>query len=199
LWIGVGGPTYIPSFKYYLSLRCSNNATTVHHNIHGNTCIWRSEFFHIATITLHFSGANRNVEPVIQTSSTYAMPLNQVWMGSIFLALIVAACVSTTVNAACPDYAAYAQKPHGTKSSGSLGLPYMRPDPVCRTFSSPAVEKVIDDMKARLKDPDLARLFENTFPNTLDTTVKYYSSVCFRSYALLFLTCLTRLRIWLSL
>ena len=30
-------------------------------------------------------------------------------------------------------------------------------------------------MKDRLKDPDIARLFENTFPSTLDTTVKYYS------------------------
>lgn len=29
-------------------------------------------------------------------------------------------------------------------------------------------------MYARLKDPDLARLFENTFPSTLDTTVKYF-------------------------
>lgn len=29
-------------------------------------------------------------------------------------------------------------------------------------------------MKQRLKDPDLARLFENTFPSTLDTTVKYF-------------------------
>jgi meiotically up-regulated gene 157 (Mug157) protein len=31
-------------------------------------------------------------------------------------------------------------------------------------------------MKARLKDPDIARLFENTFPNTLDTTVKYFNA-----------------------
>lgn len=30
-----------------------------------------------------------------------------------------------------------------------------------------ALQKVIGDMKSRLKDPDLARLFENTFPNTL--------------------------------
>jgi meiotically up-regulated gene 157 (Mug157) protein len=43
-------------------------------------------------------------------------------------------------------------------------------------FNSTAVEKVIADMKARLKDPDTARLFENTFPNTLDTTVKYFNA-----------------------
>lgn len=29
-------------------------------------------------------------------------------------------------------------------------------------------------MQARLKNPDLARLFANTFPSTLDTTVKYF-------------------------
>lgn len=33
---------------------------------------------------------------------------------------------------------------------------------------------MISDLKSQLKDPDLARLFENTFPSTLDTTVKYF-------------------------
>ncbi|KAK3175644.1 hypothetical protein K4F52_010098 [Lecanicillium sp. MT-2017a] len=74
----------------------------------------------------------------------------------------------------CPDYNSYAQEPHGPFSDGPLKLPYMRPSKDCRTFSSPAVEKVIEDMKSRLKDPDLARLFENTFPSTLDTTVRYF-------------------------
>lgn len=35
-------------------------------------------------------------------------------------------------------------------------------------------QKVIKDVTSRIKDPDLARLFENTFPSTLDTTVKYF-------------------------
>lgn len=88
----------------------------------------------------------------------------------IAISLVVA-----TAQADCPDYTTYAQSPQGNPSSGPLGLPYMRPDPACRTFNSTSVEKVILDMKSRLKDPDIARLFENTFPNTLDTTVKYYN------------------------
>ncbi|KAF8076196.1 Six-hairpin glycosidase-like protein [Lyophyllum atratum] len=82
---------------------------------------------------------------------------------------------SLVVTCCCPDYTTYSQSPHGTPSTGPLALPFMRPDPACRTFNSTAVEKVISDMKSLLKDPDLARLFENTFPNTLDTTVKYFN------------------------
>ncbi|OAA47904.1 DUF1237 domain protein [Metarhizium rileyi] len=76
--------------------------------------------------------------------------------------------------ASCPDYTDYSQKPHAPYSPGPLKLPFMRPSEECRTFKSPAVEKVISDMKARIRNPDLARLFENTFPSTLDTTVKYF-------------------------
>ncbi|KAM0496260.1 hypothetical protein ACHAP8_007521 [Fusarium lateritium] len=76
----------------------------------------------------------------------------------------------------CPDYVDYSQKPHEPLSSGKLKLPFMRPSEECRTFKSPAVEKVISDMKKRIKNPDLARLFENAFPSTLDTTVKYFDA-----------------------
>ncbi|KAL8723534.1 MAG: hypothetical protein Q9225_000169 [Loekoesia sp. 1 TL-2023] len=77
-------------------------------------------------------------------------------------------------KAACPDYRHYSMVPHRPLSSGPLSLPYQRPSPHCRTFSSPWVEKVIDDLTSRMKDKDLARIFENAFPNTLDTTVRWH-------------------------
>ncbi|PPQ70128.1 hypothetical protein CVT24_003875 [Panaeolus cyanescens] len=90
-------------------------------------------------------------------------------------AVLGIATLATTIHAQCQDYTTYSQSAHGPFSSGPLQLPFMRPPTACRTFNSSSVEKVISDMKLLLKDPDLARLFENTFPNTLDTTVKYYS------------------------
>ncbi|KAK4193827.1 hypothetical protein QBC35DRAFT_480362 [Podospora australis] len=76
---------------------------------------------------------------------------------------------------ACPNYALYAQYPHGPYSKGPLELPFQRPDPHCRTFHSDAIEKVIKDITSRMKDLDLARLFENAFPSTTDTTVKFHT------------------------
>ncbi|KAH9883795.1 glycoside hydrolase family 125 protein [Xylariomycetidae sp. FL2044] len=77
---------------------------------------------------------------------------------------------------ACPDYAQYSNFPHGPRTDGPLELPYQRPDPRCRTFHSDAIEQVIADVTSRMKNPDLARLFENAFPSTTDTTVKFHTS-----------------------
>ncbi|KAK5264947.1 hypothetical protein LTR99_009153 [Exophiala xenobiotica] len=74
----------------------------------------------------------------------------------------------------CPDYTSYARHKHKPLSEGPLQLPYQRPHPHCRKFSSPAVEKVIEDLYPRFKDPDLAHIFRNAFPNTLDTTVLWH-------------------------
>lgn len=46
-----------------------------------------------------------------------------------------------------------------------------RPSLSERKFTSKAVEKKILEVKSKLKDKELAWLFENCFPNTLDTTV----------------------------
>ncbi|EER25218.1 hypothetical protein CPC735_018220 [Coccidioides posadasii C735 delta SOWgp] len=75
---------------------------------------------------------------------------------------------------ACPDYTEYAAERHPPYSEGPLKLPFQRPAEVCRTFSSPYVEKVIEDVTSRMVDKDLARIFQNAFPNTLDTTVKWH-------------------------
>ncbi len=50
----------------------------------------------------------------------------------------------------------------------------MRPPVDKRHFTSPAVEATIEQMKKLVNNKELAWLFENCFPNTLDTTV-YYS------------------------
>jgi meiotically up-regulated gene 157 (Mug157) protein len=75
---------------------------------------------------------------------------------------------------ACPDYLHYSKTKHRPYSDGPMALPYQRPAKPCRTFESELVEKIITDMNASLVDRDLARLFENAFPNTLDTTVRWH-------------------------
>ncbi|KAK8052364.1 hypothetical protein PG993_003749 [Apiospora rasikravindrae] len=79
-------------------------------------------------------------------------------------------------NEACPDYKSYSSYPHRPLSEGPLALPFQRPHPRCRTFHSDAIEKVIEDVTSRMRDPDLARLFENAFPSTTDTTVKFHTT-----------------------
>jgi hypothetical protein len=48
-----------------------------------------------------------------------------------------------------------------------------RPPAEKRTFVSQSVDKTIAEVKALIKDPQVAWLFENCYPNTLDTTVDY--------------------------
>jgi len=77
------------------------------------------------------------------------------------LAMVAAAVGSTPLKAV-------AQAMSGEKEFVSN-----RPLPANRRFMSKAVEEVIESVKKRLKDPKLAWMFENCFPNTLDTTVDF--------------------------
>lgn len=74
----------------------------------------------------------------------------------------------------CESYLDYSQDFHEPYSEGPLELPFQRPKERCRTFASPAVEKVIEDLKTRIRDPDLSRLLENALPNTLDSTILWH-------------------------
>jgi len=76
--------------------------------------------------------------------------------------------------AGCPDYSVYSRERHEPLSSGRYHLSYQRPSPECRTFVSADVEEAISSLRGSIADPDLFRLFENTFPNTLDTAIKWH-------------------------
>lgn len=74
----------------------------------------------------------------------------------------------------CPHYDDWAKQSEGKRlSEGRYQLPFQRPSGNCRTFYSQEVEEAIERLRPKIADPDLFRLFENAFPNTLDTAVKW--------------------------
>ncbi|KAF3769039.1 hypothetical protein M406DRAFT_44277 [Cryphonectria parasitica EP155] len=74
----------------------------------------------------------------------------------------------------CPTFENYMKRKPGPPSAGSRQFPSLRPPPECRSFTVPAVDDYIKKMEEKIKDPDLYRLFQNSFPNTLDTMVKWH-------------------------
>ena len=59
------------------------------------------------------------------------------------------------------------------KSIAAPLYPVVRTPAGARKFTSKSVEKAIREFKSKVKDPELGWLFENCFPNTLDTTVTH--------------------------
>ncbi|KAI0434211.1 glycoside hydrolase family 125 protein [Xylaria sp. FL1042] len=95
-----------------------------------------------------------------------------------FSALLLSSLAATSYaairsRAACPDYTQYSTQTHQPLSAGKYQLSSMRPEQACRKYTLPEVEEAIEEMKDLVKDPDLFRLFENAFPNTLDTTISW--------------------------
>lgn len=56
-------------------------------------------------------------------------------------------------------------------AASNLDLPHARAIPADRKFRSASVEEIISSVRSKIADPALATIFENCFPNTLDTTV----------------------------
>lgn len=92
------------------------------------------------------------------------------FLSTVFLGLILHV---GTATAQCPDYSSFSTERHTPYSNGTYRLSYMRPAPACRTFNSSDVEDVIVEMQSIITDPDLYRLFENAYPNTLDTAIRW--------------------------
>lgn len=81
--------------------------------------------------------------------------------------------VAVTDDPDCPEYGQYASRRHEPTTGGRYNLPFQRPRRACRKVVVPEVEEVIQEMSRTIRDPDLFRLFENCFPNTLDTSVTW--------------------------
>jgi meiotically up-regulated gene 157 (Mug157) protein len=58
-------------------------------------------------------------------------------------------------------------------ASAAASFPTVRTPPSRRRFKSEAVERVIRQIKSGIGNQELAWMFENCFPNTLDTTVDF--------------------------
>ncbi|KAI1372104.1 glycoside hydrolase family 125 protein [Hypoxylon crocopeplum] len=87
--------------------------------------------------------------------------------------LLASVIVGRVLGQDCPGYSSFSQSRNLPLSSGAYKLASQRPAPECRTFNSSLIEDAINRMKDEIYDDDLFRLFENTFPNTLDTAIKW--------------------------
>lgn len=99
--------------------------------------------------------------------------LNKMRGSWLFVALIAPVLGAPRVPADCPKYVDYYRQSHEPLSSGQYKLAYQRPELRCRSFNSSEVEDTIKRMESVIPDPDLYRLFQNAYPNTLDTAIKW--------------------------
>lgn len=84
-----------------------------------------------------------------------------------------ATCALTALNPLARDLEAFGQSTSTTSAAGVFVTSGRRPPLSARTFTSTAVEELISSTKALIQNPQLATLFENCYPNTLDTTVLF--------------------------
>lgn len=99
----------------------------------------------------------------------------KIWIAVLFLQSLASAKSETASlqvigcgDMSCPPETVYVATPDNVGRYVS-----QRPPEAERLFRSDAVEKKIKEVKALLKNPYLAWMFENCFPNTLDTTVHF--------------------------
>jgi len=104
---------------------------------------------------------------LLTVHAAFAEPSPSMTLSMNASAMSVASIDNVNVNKAKPK-----QKKEKVKQV-AFYLPTNRPTLENRLFKSVAVEKEIDRIKSILTNPKLAWMFENCFPNTIDTTVHY--------------------------
>jgi len=62
----------------------------------------------------------------------------------------------------------------GLVSVVALQVPDVRPTPANRTYTSPGINTLIEQLSSLWANEELGTMFANCFPNTLDTTVMYH-------------------------
>lgn len=87
--------------------------------------------------------------------------------------LLLALAVAGSSLAVSPQAAAHPHQAYLQANDNTSVYVSKRPAKDARLFYSEAVEKEIKRVKKLLKNPYLAWMFENCYPNTLDTTVHY--------------------------
>ncbi|WP_443877202.1 glycoside hydrolase family 125 protein, partial [Leyella stercorea] len=108
------------------------------------------------------------------------MNLHTTLVSSAFFAFCLAASNAAAANNSASHTITTSPSQHLTTSPSqhltisTSTLTSQRPAPAERLFVSDAVEKKIREIKKRIKENAyLAWMFENCFPNTLDTTVHF--------------------------
>ncbi|POW14904.1 hypothetical protein PSTT_02508 [Puccinia striiformis] len=75
-----------------------------------------------------------------------------------------------------PDQLLDYRYPSSLHDTPVIPVPNRRPSPLCRTFNSTSLELLISTFNGRFKDERLARLFENSISQTLDNTIRWFST-----------------------
>ena len=81
--------------------------------------------------------------------------------------------ITTFIRILLHPSANFSQKTISGIHGPEVSFPRVRPTVDKRRFNSSAVEALINEVKRNIKNAELAWLFENCFPNTLDTTVDF--------------------------
>ena len=101
--------------------------------------------------------------------------MSRCMLAFVLLGLLATTALAVSGPSAVLGHGLSATRPSSTPThTAPHALPHIRPPPSKRMFNSTSINHLIATYTARMIDTDLATLFENCLPCTLDTTVHYF-------------------------